>query len=56
LGVYKVQGTIKEEFGANVVQAEMQHYHIYIVRHVVKATNAATSYRTKHDIVNNYMD
>jgi hypothetical protein len=44
LSVYKVQGTIKEEFVANVVHAEMQRCHLYIACHATKATNVATSY------------
>jgi predicted SprT family Zn-dependent metalloprotease len=55
LGVCKVQSTIKKEFVANVVQAEMQHYHLYIVRHAPRATNATASYVVKHKIVNNDM-
>jgi hypothetical protein len=55
LGVYKVHGTIKKKIVANVVQAEMQHCHLYIACHVVRATNVATSYRTKHKIVDNDM-
>jgi hypothetical protein len=55
LGVYKVQGTTKEEFVTNVVQVEMQCHHLYISCHVAKATNATTAYRIKHEIVNNDM-
>ncbi len=55
LGVYRVQGIIKEEFVANVVQVEMQCYHLYIVSHVTSGTNAAAFYETKHKIVNNDM-
>jgi hypothetical protein len=54
-GVYKVQGTTKEEFVANVVQAEMQRCHLYTVNHVTRATNAVTFYQAKHDIVDNDM-
>jgi hypothetical protein len=55
LGVYKVQSKIKEEFVANVVHVEMQCHHLYIVRHVVRASNAITAYQIKHDIVDNDM-
>jgi hypothetical protein len=55
LDVYKVQGTIHEKFVTNVIQAKMQHYDFYIVRHAIRATNATTSYRTKHKIVGNDM-
>ncbi len=55
MGVYKVQGTTKEEFVANVVHVEMQRYHLYITRNATKATNAIVAYWTKHDIVNNDM-
>jgi hypothetical protein len=43
LGVYKVEETTKEKFVANAVQVEMQHCHFYILRHVVKATNATVA-------------
>ncbi len=33
LGVCKVQGTIKEKFGANAVQVEMQCRHLYTTHH-----------------------
>jgi hypothetical protein len=55
LGVYKVQGTTKEEFVANAVQVEMQHHHLYITHHVTKVANIVATYRTKHGIVNNDM-
>jgi hypothetical protein len=55
LGVYKVQETTKEEFGANVVQVEMQCCHLCIAHHVARAANVATTYRAKHEIVNNDM-
>jgi len=55
LGVYRVEGTIKEEFVANAIQTEMQRYHMYIFHHATKVTNAATSYQTKHEIINNDM-
>ncbi len=55
MGVCTIQGTIKEEFVVNVVETEMQHYHLYIVRPATRATNAIASYRTKHEIVNNDM-
>jgi len=55
LGVYRVQGTIKEEFVANAIQVEMQHCHLYIIRHATRAPNAIGFYRTKHEIVNNDM-
>jgi hypothetical protein len=54
LGVYRVQGT-NEKFVANAIQAEMQHCHLYIARHVTKATNATASYEAKHEIVDNDM-
>jgi hypothetical protein len=44
---------IKEEFVTNVVQAEMQRCHLYIIRHATRATNATTSYQTKHEIIYN---
>jgi len=55
LGVYKVQGTTKEKFVANVVQVEMQHHHLYIVHHVAKVTNAIIVYGAKHEIIDNDM-
>jgi hypothetical protein len=45
-GVYRIQGITKEEFVANLIQVEMQHYHLYTARHV------ATTYQAKHEIVN----
>ncbi len=44
LGVYKVQGITKEKFVANAVQIEMQHRHLYITRHAIKATIAKVTY------------
>jgi hypothetical protein len=44
LGVYKVKEITKEEFVANVVQVEMQHYHLYITHHVARAANATIAY------------
>jgi hypothetical protein len=55
LGVYKVQGTTKEKFVANVTHVEMQCYHLYIVHHATRAVNVALSYRVKHKIINNDM-
>jgi hypothetical protein len=55
LGVYKVQGTTKEEFVANVIQVEMQRCHLYTAYHVPRATNVTITYRAKHEIVNNDM-
>jgi hypothetical protein len=55
LGVYKVQGTIKEKFVTNVVQVEMQCRHFYIVHHATKVASAAAVYRVKHEIVNTNM-
>ncbi len=55
MGVYNVQGTTKEKFVANAVHVEMQHRHLYIICHVVKATNSVVAYRTKHDIIDNDM-
>ncbi len=46
-------GIIKEEFVANVVQAEMQRCDLYIARHATRATNATTFYQAKHEIVDN---
>jgi hypothetical protein len=43
---------MKEEFVANAVQAEMQHYHLYITHHVARAT---TSYWVKNEIIDNDM-
>jgi hypothetical protein len=44
LGVYRVHGTTKEEFDANVVHVEMQHRHLYIVHHVAKTIKAIAAY------------
>jgi hypothetical protein len=55
LGVYKVQGTIKEEFVANAVQVEMQCWHLYTIRHATRVANTTTSYQAKHKIINNDM-
>jgi hypothetical protein len=55
LGVYRVHGTTKEEFVANVIQVEMQHYHLYIARHAIRVTNVTIAYRVKHKIVDNDM-
>ncbi len=55
LGVYRVQGIIKEEFVTNVVQVKMQRHHLYTSCHVAKATNVITTYRAKHGIVDNDM-
>jgi hypothetical protein len=44
LGVYRVQGTIKEEFVANVVQVKMQRCHFYIFHHATKVINAVVAY------------
>jgi hypothetical protein len=44
LGVYRVQGTLKEIFVANVVQVEMQRCHLYITCHEAMALNVTTSY------------
>ncbi len=44
LGVYRVQGTTKEEFDANVVHVEMQHRHLYIVHHAAKTIKAIVTY------------
>jgi len=55
LGVYRVQGTIKEKNVGNVVQVEMQCCHMYIAHHATRATNVATSYPSKHEIVDNDM-
>ncbi len=55
LGVYRVQGTTKEECVPNVVHVEMKCHHLYIVHDAIKATNVAVVYRTKHDIVDNDM-
>jgi hypothetical protein len=55
LGVYRVHGTSKEKFVANVIQVEMQRYHLYIIRHAAKVVNVTTAYSAKHGIVNNDM-
>ncbi len=55
MGVYKVQETTKEEFVTNVVQVEMQHWHLYTVRYAARAANVGVAYRTKHEIVDNDM-
>jgi hypothetical protein len=49
LGVYRVQGTTKEEFVANAIQVEMQRHHLYITHHASKV------YQVKHEIINNDM-
>ncbi len=54
-GVYKVQGTTKEEFVANAVHVEMQRHHLYITRHAAKVANAITIYQVKHNIVDSDM-
>ncbi len=54
-GVYRVQGQTQEEFGATVVQVEMQRCHLYTARHAAKAANAAAAYQTKHGIVDTDM-
>jgi hypothetical protein len=51
LGVYRVQGQTEEEFVATVVQVEMQHRHLYTVRHEAKVANATAAYRAKHEII-----
>jgi hypothetical protein len=33
----------------------MQHCHLYTAHHATRATNAATSYQAKHEIVDNDM-
>jgi hypothetical protein len=38
LGVYRVQGTIKEEFVANAVQAKM-----HIIHHAIKVVNGTVN-------------
>jgi hypothetical protein len=55
LGAYKVQGTTKEEFVATISHVEMQHCHLYSARHATRAAKVATTYQTKHDIVDNDM-
>jgi hypothetical protein len=49
--VYRVHGTTKKEFVANVVHAKMQCCHLYIARHATRATNATI----KHKIIDNDM-
>jgi len=51
LCVYRVEETIKEEFVTNAIQVEMERCHFYIARHVARATNVTTAYRTKHVII-----
>jgi len=55
LGVYRVEGTTKEEFVANAIQVEMQHRHFYTARHAARAANAVVAYRTKHEIIDTDM-
>jgi hypothetical protein len=55
LGVYKVKEITKEEFVANAVQVEMQHYHFYILSHAIKVVNVVAAFRTIHGIINIYM-
>ncbi len=40
---------------ANAVQVEMQRRHFYTARHAAKTTNAAVTYRAKHEIINTDM-
>jgi hypothetical protein len=51
----RVRGTTKEEFVATVIHVEMQCHHLYTACHVARATNATTTYRTKHDTINSDM-
>ncbi len=51
MDVYRVQDQTKAQFVANAVQVKMQRRHFYTARHAVKATNAVTTYRAKHEIV-----
>ncbi len=55
LGVYRVEGTTKEEFVANAIQVEMQHRHFYTACHAARAANAVVAYRTKHEIIDTDM-
>jgi hypothetical protein len=55
LGIYKVQGITNEELVANVIHVEMQHHHLYIVRHATMVVNVVATYKAKHNIVNNDM-
>jgi hypothetical protein len=55
LCVYRVQGTIKEEFVPDAIHVEMQHQHLYITCHATRAANAIITYQIKHGIVNNDM-
>jgi hypothetical protein len=55
LGVYKVHGTTKEKFVANVIQVQMQCRHLYIIRHVATITNVTILYGIKHEIIDNDM-
>ncbi len=53
--MYRVEETTKEKFVTNVVQVEMQRCHFYIVCHAAKVANVATTYRTKHGIIDTNM-
>ncbi len=55
MGVYRVEEITKEEFVANAIQAEMQHCHLYTIRHAKNVTNSIFSYQTKHEIVDDDM-
>jgi hypothetical protein len=55
LGVYKVQGTTKEEFVTNTIQVEVYCCHLYTPCHAAKAANATVTYQVKHEIIDNDM-
>jgi hypothetical protein len=55
MGVYRVQGIIKEEFVANVIQVEMQCHHLYATHYATRAANATVAYQGKHMIIDNDM-
>ncbi len=55
MGVYRVQGTTKEEFITNAIQVEMQCRHLYITCHGTRVAIAIAVYRAKHEIIDNDM-
>jgi hypothetical protein len=55
LDAYRVQGTTKDEFVTNAIHIEMQCCHLYIARHVTRATNMTIVYQAKNNIVDNDM-
>jgi hypothetical protein len=55
LGFIGFRAQLKKNFVANVIQVEMQRYHLYIVRHATRAANETFSYQAKQKIVDNDM-